>query len=62
MEFRRSSKFFNVFLTINSKSHEPDVIFSASIFTFSCGSNGVGLDIQFLAIFIELLILWEKIR
>ena len=36
---------FNVLFTINSKSHEPDVFFSASISTVSCGSNGMGPDI-----------------
>ena len=39
------ASFKNVFVTINSKSHEPDMIFSASILTFSCGSNGMGPDI-----------------
>ena len=39
------ASYFNVFFTINSKSHEPDMIFSASILTFSCGSNGMGPDI-----------------
>ena len=51
MEFSRSSKFlFNVFFTINSKSHVFELIFSASILTFSCGSNGMGPDILFSAI------------
>ena len=37
--------YLNVFYIINSKSHEPDMIFSASILTFSCGSNGMGPNI-----------------
>ena len=45
MEFNRSIKFFNVFFTINSKSHEIWTILSASILAFSCGSNGMGPDI-----------------
>ena len=39
------ASFFHVFFFINSKSHEPDVICSASMLTFSCGSNGMGPDI-----------------
>ena len=39
------ASYFNVSFTINSKSHEPDMICSASILTFSCGSNGMGLYI-----------------
>ena len=39
------ASYFNVLFAINSKSHEPDVIFSASILTFSCGSNGMGPNI-----------------
>ena len=35
----------NVCFTINSKSYEPDIICSASILTFPCGSNGMGPDI-----------------
>ena len=51
MEFRRSTKFVSMFVfTINSKSHEPDMIFSASILIFSFGSNGMDPDIYFLAI------------
>ena len=41
---------FNVFFTINSKYHVFDMIFSASILTFSCGSNGMGPNILFSAI------------
>ena len=44
------ASYFNVFFTINSKSHVFDMIFSASILTFSCGSNGMGPDIYFSAI------------
>ena len=44
------ASFFNVFFTINSKSHVFDMIFSASILTFSCGSNGMGPNILFSAI------------
>ena len=45
MEFNRSSKFLKVFFTINSTSHAFWTILSASILTFSCGSNGMGPDI-----------------
>ena len=44
------ASFFNVFFTINSKYHVFDMIFSASILTFSCGSNGMGPNILFSAI------------
>ena len=44
------ASYFNVFFTINSKSHVFDMIFSASILTFSCGSNGMGPNILFSAI------------
>ena len=43
--FAVRASFFNVFFTINSKYHVFDMIFSASISTFSCGSNGMGPDI-----------------
>ena len=44
------ASFFNVFFTINSKYHVFDLFFSASILTFSCGSNGMGPNILFSAI------------
>ena len=44
------ASFKNVFFTMNSESHEFWTILSASILTFSCGSNGMGPDIQFSAI------------
>ena len=44
------ASFFYVFFTINSKYHVFDMIFSASILTFSCGSKGMGPNILFSAI------------
>ena len=44
------ASFFKVCFTINSKYHVFDMIFSASILTFSCGSNGMGPNILFSAI------------
>ena len=42
--------FLTFFFTIISKYHVFDMIFSASILTFSCGSNGMGPNILFSAI------------
>ena len=47
MEFRRSSKFLKRFFTIISKYHAFWMILSASILTFSCGSDDMGVYILF---------------
>ena len=44
------ASFWNACFTIHSKYHEFWTILSASILTFSCGSNGMGPNILFSAI------------